>query len=97
MIPLTLTTAQAQQLLAMGRARLQGPECLVTRRATYTWNMMTQQYEREPDALLEASDLPDADPRPPSGWLLLIPGAAFVVLVTIGLWPHKHLRSPRPP
>jgi hypothetical protein len=49
MIPHTLTTTQAQQLLARGRARQQSPECLTTPRAIYYWNADTQQYEREAD------------------------------------------------
>ena len=49
MIPRILTTTQAQQLLARGRARQQSPECLTTPRAIYYWNSDTQQYEREAD------------------------------------------------
>jgi hypothetical protein len=49
MAPRTLTTTQAQQLLARGRARQQSPECLTTPRAIYYWNADTQQYEREAD------------------------------------------------
>ena len=59
MIPEYLTTTEAQRLLDRGRARLDGPECLITKRAVYHWQPETQRYARD-----NAPPVAQVDPTP---------------------------------
>src|SRR5215831_7789668 len=71
MIPEYLTTTEAQRLLDRGRARLDGPECLITKRAVYHWQPETQRYARDnapPVAQVDPTPVA-THPYPPSwGW-----------------------------
>jgi hypothetical protein len=85
MIPLTLTSMEAQRLLDLGRAWLAGPECLTTRRAVYTWSAATQQYARR-----EPPPAPAAPPSPPvwaAGSAGPVPGFERVATFFERLWP----------
>ena len=67
MIPITLSSSEAQRLLDLGRAWLAGPEWLITRRARYAWDAATQRYTRR--------DAPEA-PAAPRATASLPPWAA---------------------
>jgi len=56
MIPVTLSSMEAQRLLDLGRAWLADPEHLITRRARYTWDAARQQYLR--------TEIPAPEPAP---------------------------------
>jgi hypothetical protein len=69
MIPECLTTTEAQCLLDLGHAHLDGPECLTTRRAVYRWQPETQRYTRDdvPPGV-QAAPPPVATSPYPSSW-----------------------------
>jgi hypothetical protein len=86
MIPLTLTSMEAQRLLDLGRAWLAGPEHLTTRRAVYTWDAATQQYTRTETP----PPAPAAPPSPPvwaAGAPGSVPGFERVATFFECLWP----------
>ena len=70
MIPEYLTTIEAQRLLDLGRAHLDGPECLFTTgRAVYHWQPETQRYTRD-DVLpvVQVAPTPVATRPYPRSW-----------------------------
>jgi hypothetical protein len=90
MIPMTLTSTEAQRLLDLGRAWLHGPEALITRRARYAWDAVTQRYTRtEPDTL-DAPDVPASPPPWAAGAPGPVPGLERVAHFFERLDPQRH-------